>query len=197
MQYFCFSGDSSLYFFVLNKGPPSGDKATAKPIPAKRSRSPAKKQPLRTSSWSTASFRHTPRRWPEDHRDDQKPGPKIYRAPPTLDLSTLTDATPVAPESDSNRSPGKSPTSQLAVIKVQAKEGEPPMSEGERQNLKRDTCVYVVRSHSDASPRKQEVFTLDVPYFPPTNDNTVVTKASRAVSVITNIPVIIVTTCLM
>ena len=125
-------------------------------MPAKRSRSPTKKQPLRTSSWSTASFRHTPRHWPEDQRDKQLSGPAIYRAPPALDLSTLTDSTPITAESDSNRSPGKSPTSKVALIKIQEKEGEAPLTEGDRKNLKRDTMVFVVRSQSDASPRKKE-----------------------------------------
>ena len=127
-----------------------------KPVPAKRSRSPDKKQ--QSNSWSTSSFRRPPRHWPEDQREKQVAGPAIYRAPPSLDLSTLKDSTLVS-ESDPSRSPTKkSPAAspKVALIKVTEKEREAGMTEEELECMKRNTMVFVVRSQSDVSPRKNE-----------------------------------------
>ncbi|XP_076815424.1 girdin-like isoform X2 [Clavelina lepadiformis] len=129
--------------------------AEIKPVPAKRSSSPGKRQPMRATSWATSSYRRSKASWLEEDKGQEKLASKMKRAPPSLDLTSLEDSKSIQ-ETDSGSagpSPGKSPksASTLALIKIAEKESEGLLTDEERDNLRRETFVYVVRSKSDAA----------------------------------------------
>nr|XP_026692572.1 girdin [Ciona intestinalis] len=126
-------------------------KHQGKPVPYKRS--PDKQRPIRAASWTTPRRNKSPS-WFEDEHTPPAPNNK---RPPSLDLTSLVETPEKSSLSVSLKksprtpnSPTKSPTS-LAVIKVQEKED---MSENEKRNLKKETMVFVVRSHSDIGKAK-------------------------------------------
>ncbi|XP_078492065.1 girdin [Ciona intestinalis] len=131
-------------------------KHQGKPVPYKRS--PDKQRPIRAASWTTPRRNKSPS-WLED--EHTPPAPNTKR-PPSLDLTSLVEnplksSLSVSPKKSPRtpNSPAKSPTT-LAVIKVQEKED---MSDNEKRNLKKETMVFVVRSHSDLGKAK----TVDSP----------------------------------